>query len=128
MKIRAALGAGAALLALACLTPEGHAAPAPFGTWYGQFSDGSGAFSLVIRGNGSGGFTVTNRQGRVLRGATGVWTMLPNSTGGVLTVHYRQVGFHNKIHFGFRWRGDGAIVLTDYYTSIGRVSVVLRRR
>jgi hypothetical protein len=127
MKIRALVGASAALLALACLAPAARA-QAPFGTWYGRYSDGSGAFSLVIQGNGSGGFSITDRRGRVLRAFTGVWTMIPNSTGGVLTMNYRQVGFVNKIHFGFQWRRDGSIVLTDYYTQIGRVSVVLYRR
>jgi hypothetical protein len=128
MKIKVALATGVALVALAFPTPrvEARTAPSPYGVWYGRFSDGSGSFSLVIRSDGSGGFAIANRRGRLLRGATGYWSHLPNSTGGVLTLHYRHVGFHNKIYFGFSWRKDGSIVLTDYYTAIGRVSVVLR--
>lgn len=128
MRSKMVLLTGLALVALAGLTPNVQAAaPAPMGVWYGQFADGSGSFALVIRGNASGGFTIANRQGRLLRGFTGVWSWSANATGGVLTLHYLNAGFHNKIYFGISWLNDGTIVLTDYYTAIGAVRVILRR-
>jgi hypothetical protein len=99
-------------------------APAPGGVWYGTFSDGSGSMSVVYKGNSTGGFVVRNAGGRVLRGQTGWWGWNGNSTGGVLTLTYYQVGLESHIYFSITYLDANHIRLKD---PVAGVSIILRR-
>jgi hypothetical protein len=84
-----------------------------------QYDAGSGLYT--------GGFMIHGQDGQFLRGASGWWTWMPNSTGGVLTMNYLNAGFHSKVHYGIAWLDANTIMLTDYITAIGPVRVVLQR-
>jgi hypothetical protein len=112
-------------LAAAAGRARAQAAPRLTGVWSGSFSDG-GSFSLVINPDRSGGFAVRGPTGRVLRGAAGRWSFLPNATGGALTLTYFHAGVA-RVGYGITYVNASTIVLTDYFTAIGPVRVVLRR-
>jgi hypothetical protein len=87
--------------------PAQQAGP-PLGVWNGHFQDGSGTLSVTLSGNGSFGLFITG-------GApvTGTWTWSGNSTGGVLTLHYRNAGLHNRLYFSVTYLNGRTISFSD---------------
>jgi hypothetical protein len=33
--------------------------------------------------------------------------------GGILTIHYMRVGFHNKLYYSITWVNNDTIILSD---------------
>lgn len=83
-------------------------APAPIGTWSGKFSDGSGGIVLHVGADGGFYFHVTGAQP-----VTGRWTWNPTGTGGIVTLHYKNAGFNNRLYYSVTYLGGKSISFSD---------------
>jgi hypothetical protein len=80
----------------------------PVGLWQGRFDDGSGIVVLLL--NSDGTFCAQVSGGTPL---AGYWTWQPSSLGGIVTLHYFNAGFHNKLYYSIVWTGPDTIILSD---------------
>jgi hypothetical protein len=112
MKAKFAWVACIGLLAFAAFadSARAQAASPPLGTWSGTVTGGGAPLSFTL--GGGGGYLLQ------LPGAppvTGVWTWNPTSVGGILTLHYRNAGFHNKLYYSITYVDANTIIFSDPY-------------
>ena len=106
------------LLALTVFATGARAqgASPPVGSWSGPL-DGGATLSITV--GRDGGYYLQ------LPGAavTGNWTWSPTSVGGILTLHYRNAGFNNRLYYSITYLDANTIGFSDPY-----FRVTLRRR
>jgi hypothetical protein len=88
------------------------AAP-PYGCWKGNFADGSGNYALTLTQNGGFGITLSGRPA-----VAGYFTWQATSRGGIITCHYNNAGFHNKLYYSVTYIDAKTIIWSDPYFKV----------
>jgi hypothetical protein len=96
-----------ALTAFASSARAQGAAP-PVGSWSGPLDSGA-TLSITVGRDGSYYLQLP------AAAVTGNWTWSPTSVGGILTLHYRNAGFNNRLYYSITYLNSNTIVFSDPY-------------
>ena len=81
----------------------------PVGTWYGKFSDGSGALQFSLQANGT---CLYGPVGTVPTVGRAFWKQT-SPVGGIVTLRYFNAGFESFAYYSITWVDANTIVLSD---------------